>query len=228
MKEDEVLSKIGAHVRDERGPAVPPQAGRRAEGAPTGEENPPAILDGEAAERIARRLVPEQDAKMIPFRRRMIPYGAPLALAAAVLLFVMTRTGESGPQLPGYAVTATGEQAMRGDTAKSTRLHLAKGQAGRFELVARPETAVGDAKVVAYAFAMIDGEPTALDAKVDVSKDGAVRITGESRLIGTANELRVVVGTPEAIGKYEGALDRAKSGSGDSRVRVLSIAIDRD
>jgi len=208
MKEDEVLSKIGAHVREERG-----------------EEDAPAILDGEAAERIASRLAP---AKVIPFRRRVMTYGAPLALAAAVLLFVMTRHGENGPQLPGYAVTATGEQAMRGETAKSTRLHLAKGQAGRFEIVARPDTAVAEAKVVAYAFAMIDGEPTALDAKVDVSKDGAVRITGESRLIGAASELRIVVGAPEAIGKYEGALDRAKSGSSDGSVRVLSIAIDRD
>jgi hypothetical protein len=82
--------------------------------------------------------------------------------------------------------------------------------------------------VIAYAFAMEDGEPVALDAKVDVSKDGAVRIQGDARMLGDARELRVVVGTPESIGKFEGAVDRARAGDGDDRARVLVVAIDRD
>lgn len=166
---------------------------------------------------------------MIPFVRRTATYAAPLALAAAVVLFVATRGGSGGPELPGYALTASGEQAMRGDTAPSSRLHVGRAAGSRFELVARPASAVApDAKVIAYVFAMEDAEPVPLDANVDVSKDGAVRVTGEARSLGRATELRIVIGTPESIEKFEGALARAKSGASAADVRVLSVEIDRD
>lgn len=230
MKEDEILARVGAHVRDERKDDATFE--RIAKGEAPVSEIPAGLeaarpLGDAAIDRIAGRIAPR--GRVVPFTRRAAKWAAPVALAAAVVLFLATRGGgTAGPDLPGYGVTASGEQAMRGETAPSTRLHLGKAAGSRFEIVARPATAVGDAKVIAYAFTMEGSEPVPLDARIDVSQDGAVKIAGDARALGAASELRVVVGTPESIGKFEGALDRARSGSGNEKVRVLVVGIDRD
>jgi hypothetical protein len=217
-------------------------------------------LDAKVADRIAARLTAqdkpkntaskqdkEQDKGVVVIRsgfwgsrtgRRIVVLAGPLALAAALVLFITSQRGPSGssgsPDLPLYSVTASGEQAMRGSTEASTRLHLSKTTTkdARFEIVLRPATAP-PGKVVAYAFAMGGSaatEPEALDAKIEIAPEGSVRITGPSRRLEGVREIRVVVGAPTAIGKFDDAMRWATKGSdnGDTHVRVLSVAIDRD
>lgn len=223
MSEEDIVARVGAHVREEREAEPDPEAAK-----PLGDE----AVDRIAA-KVSRKAAPaaakEPRGKVLAFPRWARSYAAPIAVAAAVVLFVATRDhGAGGVALPGYAVTASGEEAVRGDHAPSTRLRVGKGTASRFEIVARPETSAGEAKVVAYVFAMDGDEPVAVDAKVDVSKDGAVRVTGDARRLGTSKELRIVLGTPESIGNFQGASDRAKAASSDAKVKVLVVAIDRD
>lgn len=221
MKEEDIVARVGAHVREERELEPDPEAARP--------------LDDDAIDRIVAKAAPspkstpKANAKVIAFPRWLTRYAAPLAVAAAVVLFVATRDhGENGPVLPGYGVTASGQQALRGDAPKTSTLRIGKSVASRFEIVARPDTAIGDAKIVAYVFAMEGGEPVAVDAKVDVSKDGAVRVTGDARALGAAKELRIVLATPETAGGFNGAADRAKAGRSDPRVKVLAVAIERE
>jgi hypothetical protein len=227
MTEDkDIVARVGAHVREERAAEPDAEAAK-----PLGDD---------AVDRIVARVAPATNAtkstvpKAKPAKVIVLPtwartYAAPIAVAAAVVLFVATRDhGANGPALPGYAITASGEQMVRGDVPKSTTLRVGKAAASRFEIVLRPDTSVGDAKVIAYAFAKEGNEPSALDAKVEVSKDGAVRITGDARSLGASKELRVVVATPESVSGFNGALDRAKSGSSDKHVKVLAVAIERE
>lgn len=162
--------------------------------------------------------------------KRLVTGVGPLALAAAMILYVVAgpRLGPSSPELPDYSVTATSEQAMRGAGEASARLRVGKARDARFEIVLRPATAPAT-KVVAYAFAM--GEPGSdanpLDAKTEVSDEGAVRITGASRMLEGAREIRIVVGDPASIGKFDDAVRRATSG-GEGPARVLVVPIDRE
>jgi hypothetical protein len=132
-------------------------------------------------------------------------------------------TSRGGPDLPGYAITATGEQEMRGASDATSRLHLRGGEDARFSIVARPATPVG-ARVSAYAFAVRAAAVTPLDAAVEVSEGGSIRVTGAAKALDGASEIRVVVGAPDA----EAALARARSSKSDRGVAVLTIAIDRD
>jgi hypothetical protein len=218
----DIVARVGAHVREEREAEPDPEAAK--------------ALGDDAVDRIVARVAPAKPkakpAKVIVFPTWARTYGASIAVAAAVVLFIATRDhGSNGPSLPGYAITASGEQMVRGDVPKSTTLRVGKAAASRFEIVLRPDTSVGEAKVIAYAFAMEGNEPSALDAKVEVSKDGAVRITGDARALGASKELRVVVATREATesaGGFNGAMDRAKSGKSDEHVKVLAVAIERE
>jgi hypothetical protein len=163
--------------------------------------------------------------------KRITMTAGPLALAAAMLVYVTGERGPQGPELPPYSVTASSEHAMRGRTEASEHLHVAKGigRDARFELLLRPATAP-QGKVVAYAFtfAALGAEPVPLDAKVEIAPEGAVRLTGASRSLEGAREIRIVVGEPIAIGKFDDAAARAASSKSDARVRVLSVPIDRE
>jgi hypothetical protein len=221
MKEEDIVARVGAVVREDRQAAPDPDAEK-----PLGDDAVDRIVS--TALRVGG-TAKKPEAKVLTFPRWARTYAAPIAVAAAVVLFVATRHhAGDGPELPGYAITASGEQALRGDAPKTSTLHIGKSAASRFEIVARPETSVGEAKVVAYAFAMEDSEPVAVDAKVEVSKDGAVRISGDARTLGAAKELRIVLATPASAGGFSGAAERAKTARGDERVKVLVIAIDRD
>ena len=153
----------------------------------------------------------------------------PLALAAAMVVYVTAQRGPSGPELPAYSVSASGEQSMRGATEADARLRLGKGRDARFELVLRPATAPAE-KVVAYPFTFVapGSEPAPLEAAIEIAPEGAVRVTGSSRLLEGVHEIRIVVGAPAAIGKFDDAAARARSGVTDARVRVLTVPIDRD
>lgn len=203
-----------------------------------------APLGDDAAERIAARIERDrpEEAEVVPLAavkaraaqarsgatiaRRAAVLVAPLALAAALVLYVTAGPG-GGAALPEYTVAAAGEQAMRGPSEAAAVLRLGASPDARFEIVARPATAAAD-PVVAYAFAMGEGEPSPVEARIDVAQGGAVRVAGAARALAGAREVRLVVGAPDAIGRFDGALARATSGDGDARVRVLRIAIVRE
>lgn len=218
-EENDIVARVGAHVREERNTEPDPEAAKP--------------LDEGAVDRIVAKVSPAAKAAkvapVIAFPRWARTYAAPIAVAAAVVLFVATRDhGGDGPILPGYAVTASGEQALRGDAPRTTTLRVGKAAASRFEIVLRPDTSVGDAKIIAYAFVMEGSEPTPLDAKVEVAKEGSVRITGDARALGASRELRVVVGTPEGAKGFVAAAERAKSAKSDEHVKVLAVTIERE
>ncbi len=169
------------------------------------------------------------------WRRRLVLIAGPLALAAAMIVYVTAQSGPRPPELPLYTVTATGSQAMGGPAEQpSTRLHLPRGakRDARFEVDLRPATAPQE-KVVAYAFTFgasggAAAEPAPLEAKIEIAPEGAVKLTGPVRTLEGVSEIRVVIGAPEAIGKFDDAASRAREGTSEPRVHVLKVPIDRD
>jgi hypothetical protein len=262
MKEDEILARVGKHVRDEqkddarferiaRGDASPDEVAdleKAAEADPelaarleasrpfdevaiariaTNASKKAAAPEAKTATSAAKTAAPaaKVTAKPSPLFRRVATIAAPLALAAALVLYFSN--GQRGPELPGYEISATSEQAMRGPAGPDTRIHVGTSREARFEIVARPATA-SPAKVVAYAFVILEGskaEP--LDAKIDVSPDGAIKVTGQARALDGAREVRIVIGPPASIGKFDDAAALAAKNEKSSYVRVLSVAIDR-
>lgn len=256
MTEDDVLARVGRLAREEQSDDARFERVARGEADAAELEQlerkaaaDPVLatrlagsrpLDAGAVDRITERVLaarsspPAEAGNVVSLRarwlKRLVTGVGPLALAAAMILYVVggPRLGPSSPELPEYSVTATSEQAMRGAAEASARLRLGKGKDARFEIVLRPATAP-EKKVVAYAFAMGEpgSDPNPLDAKTEVSEEGAVRITGASRALEGAREIRVVIGDPASIGKFDDAVRRATSG-GEGPVRVLVVPIDRE
>ena len=167
-----------------------------------------------------------------PFRRRSAKVwrlalhsllrrrGALAAVVAAVLLagvVYLSRDAGSHTSLPGYALASVG--SAQGSLELGAR-------APTFELVVRPSAPV-PTKIVAYVFAIGEGEPNAVDAKIDVTPAGEVRITGRARALAGAREVRVVVGPATEFKRFEDALSKAREGTSDDRVRVVVVPIVR-
>ena len=188
MTEDESLPRANVNAPGEQKGAAPSKAAAKA----------PAASNGAGA-----------------WKRRLITVAGPLALAGAMLVYVIGQRGPNGPPLPDYTVAATGAPAG-GSAVSETHLRLAKsaGRGARFELVLRP-AAQPEEPVVAYAFTF--STPT-----------GAIRLTGSARALEDAREIRIVLGTPAAIGKFVDAAARAAANTTDAQVRVLSVPIDRE
>jgi hypothetical protein len=258
MSDDDVreaLSLVRDHVRAERaddaalealarGDESSPQVVKLVERAANDREAAALVdasrpLGADAEERIAARLSPKpmvstsaaaapKPGRVLAFVRRSAVYVAPLAVAAAVLVYV-GRGDTTHASLPDYSVVATSEKEMRGAdpaAAPHTQLELRGGTDAVFELVVRPATSV-PVKVVAYVFAIGEGEPNAVDAKVEVAPEGAVRISGRARALAGAREVRVVLGPASDFKRYEDALSRAREGKSDAQVRVLVVPIIR-
>ncbi len=223
MKDEELFSALRDHVRDERKDDAAIERALRGETADLDPVLAAAAkpLGEEAVDRIAARVGASHTLRTVPLRRRITVAAVPLALAAAMLLAVGVGS-RGGPELPGYAVTATGEQTMRGESAPSSTLRLGTAEEARFTVVARPQHPVG-ARVTGYAFAVRAGVVGPLDADVQVSEEGSVRVTGQALALDGASELRIVVGAPDA----DAALARARTQKSDARVLVLSVAIAR-
>lgn len=166
------------------------------------------------------------------WRRRLVLAAGPLALAAAMIVYVTAQRGPTAPELPLYTVTATGLEETRGPAEGASRLRLPRTAArtARFELLLRPAAAPHE-KVVAYAFTFGAGgssEPAPLEAKVEIAPEGVVKLSGPTRVLDGASEIRVVVGAPAAIGKFDDAATRASEGTSDPHVHVLKVPIDRE
>ena len=140
-----------------------------------------------------------------------------LAAAAAVAVYAGSGRRAAGhPSLPAYAVA---------------RFELAPGRDAPFEIDATPAAPV-TTKLVAFAFATgatgaADGEPNAVDAKVEIAPDGAVRIKGRGRALEGSREVRVVLGAATDFKRYEDAVAAARAGKSDGQVRVLVVPIVR-
>jgi hypothetical protein len=139
-----------------------------------------------------------------------------LALAAVLFWVIAGRNGETGRSpLPDYVAASP----------SSLRLHAGDAP---FEIVVRPAT-MPATKVVAYAFAIGEGEPNPVEAKVEIAPEGSIRIRGRARALERAREVRVVVGVAEqSIKRFDDALARARDGTSDASVRVVSVPIVRD
>lgn len=136
-----------------------------------------------------------------------------VAIAAAVAISLLTR-GPAVAALPTYDLSPA-------------ELHVARGDAP-FDILLRPDRAT-TTKVIAYVFGIGEGEPDAIDAKVEITPGGAVRLTGRTRALAGAGELRIVIGTaPAPIARFEDALVRARDGTSDDAVRVLRVPITRE
>lgn len=210
----EVVDKIAARI----GPSLPSVTSTSVSAGAVAGKTPSNV--GPIAESSDPR-----GGRLIAFVRRRAAYFVPVVVAAA--LFVLFARDEASSRLPEYALSVSGEKTLRGEGPTMTRLLLRGGMESRFEIVARPATKVR-AGVVAYAFAIGEVEPSPIDARIEISKDGAVRISGVARTLDGAREVRVVVGTAADFKRYADALAHARDGKDDAHVRVLSVPIVRE
>ncbi|MDB5220374.1 MAG: polymerase, sigma-24 subunit, subfamily [Myxococcaceae bacterium] len=193
-----ILLQLGARAREQRADGVD-RAGAAAVPA----------LGAAAEERIAARLLERvrdslthdlaaprssKPAVARSSRRWIIPTLAALLLAAlAVRLFVVPRGSSAIVAPPAYTMTLVSVNDNRDPaSAKVTETDFALDPDGELELMARPTAPVKD--VHARAYLVRSGSSNAADVKpwlvpLQVSDDGAVRITGMTRLLfPTTNE----------------------------------------
>jgi hypothetical protein len=147
-------------------------------------------------------------------RRALIPL-AVLAVSAAILMYfgLGSKRAARHEALPEY---------------EASPVELGPGRDAPFEIDAMPKAPVA-LKVIAFAFAFAEGdaEPNAVDAKVEIGPDGAVRLKGRARALEGAREVRIVIGAAADFTRYEDALSAARAGSSDGEVRVLVVPIMR-
>jgi len=176
---------------------------------------------------IASRIAPATPSakkRASSMAGRITPLVGGLALAAAVVLYVAAGRPTEVPHalLPDYALAASSEQSMRGAPEKAGAvLHLHGRPDAPFEIIARPTSAAGT-RVVAYLFAIGEGEPNPVDASVEIAPGGAIRIRGEARALAGARELRLVIG--------DRALRRrafSRAGRQERRARPRARRLDR-
>lgn len=164
------------------------------------------------------------------WRSRLTLVAGPVALAAAMLIYIGSQSGPASAVLPVYALTIDGRPAQVAPNEPATfRLGDAERAPGaRFELVLRPSSPPSN-PVIAYAFTLAEGasDPAPLDSDVELMPGGVVRFKGRSRALDGARELRIVLGTAGAIAKFDEAAARAKSGTSDAHVGVLSVRLER-
>jgi hypothetical protein len=171
--DDDLLKQLGARVREER-----------ARASAVDDRIPP--FDAAAEERIAAKILEKSDArphgqaKIIRHpRARWFYAAAPLAAAAAMALFITTRRPSHGAP-PAYEVSLVSVNDTRDPTApKKSDAELSVDPDGELELVARPVAPVKGAR--ARAFLVRSGDVKPWLVPLQISDEGAVRITGVTR-----------------------------------------------
>jgi hypothetical protein len=152
-------------------------------------------FDEAMANRIAARILNEPATKhrSPPSKARVLRFGrmqalaAPLALAAAIALFIGTRP--TSEPLPEYTVSIVSAKATRGDaTTKNEEVTLDPN--GDLELVLRPAV---PARGVSATATLVRGNTTRpWTPPMEISSDGAIRIAGKNQAL-----------FPETRGSYE-------------------------
>jgi hypothetical protein len=188
-----------------------PPAHARVRGAALGALGVPAAVSAppKAASPAAR-----------PRRRGLVVAGlsAPVVAAAAALWLLVGARGE----LPVYeSVVRTAEVQQRSATAVAPSVV----QSGRdFEMVARPDRATS-APVAARAFVGREGAFAPWRGAIDVSKDGAVRLTGAASAVFAAPgdfEIAVAIGPDGSLPQGPGDVaSLVESGRAPSRFRLV-------
>lgn len=147
-------------------------------------------------------------ASVIAFPKRRI-LAAVVALAAGLLVFVLSRPGGVAP-LPDYALTAlTGDQAQRGDRPDPI-VRAAYTPGSRILLVARPAQGI-DRAISAQVHLRQAGAIRRLDVPAKISEAGAIRVdlvAGESAPMQAGEGELIVLVLPEGA-SAEAALEAA-------------------
>jgi hypothetical protein len=154
-------------------------------------------------------------AKIIPFRRsflgRGLLIGAPLALAAALAVFLL-RPGAAVP-VPGYSLEVTGGlHTVRGDEVPKGPPTVGPGV--RLELVLSPDTRV-TGPVAARGFLVRDGEARPWALTPEITEAGAIRLAGDAAALGLTDvpaghwTAIIAVGRPDALPKTAPIADPA-------------------
>jgi hypothetical protein len=174
--DDNILKQLGARVREERASAAPV------------DDAIPAF-DAAADERIVAKILAQKEARanvvaLRPRARagaRWLYAAAPLAAAAAMVLFIATR-GSSIAAPPAYEMSLVSVNDLRDPTsAKTNASEFTVDPDGELELVARPATPVKNAR--ARAFLVRSGDVKPWLVPLQVSDEGAIRVTGMTRLL---------------------------------------------
>jgi hypothetical protein len=138
-----------------------------------------APLDAEAKDRISARVMRELEAappaQVIPLRRKVQVSVSVAVMALAAMLVLLARP--SGAALPAYEVTFSGERSMRGEETAGEPPRVGPGSA--LSLLARPKQPV-QGRVEVQAFLVRGESARAWAPPVQVSAEGAVRISGEA------------------------------------------------
>jgi hypothetical protein len=170
MDDDSILKQLGARARAQ-------EAEKTSEGIPA--------FDAAAEERIAARLLATTSAKAKPkapvIRAMRWLYAAmPLAAAAVILLYFVMR-GPSATTVPAYEISLVSSSEMRAPEPSKLGAEVVLDPEGELELVARPAAPVKGAR--ARAFLTRTGDTTPWAVPLDVSDQGAVRISGATRTL---------------------------------------------
>ena len=192
-------------------------------------------LGADAKDRFARAILSELaaevatepvGAKVIPFRRRPLFWGLPLAAAAAVALMVYSPSAT--PEFTPYRLDASaGEQQLRTANAAPTAALPRYRDGSGVELVLRPETRV-EATVGVRAFLGQGGAIDPWSPPIESAPGGAFRIHGTAGALlpGIRGEVELLfaVGPEAALPEGDGvraALTEAPRGWRLLRYRLL-------
>lgn len=207
--DDALLKALGARARAREAEPVP-------EGIPA--------FDAAAEERMAARLLSKVEAKShakpggAVVRPLRWAYAAmPLAAAAAVLLFFLSRRSPHG-DVPTYEMSVVAASELRAPAAaKASDAEVVLDPEGELELVARPSVPVKQAS--ARAFLTRAGETTPWPVPIDVSDEGAVKISGSARTLFPATSgayvITLVVGAGESMPSPADARKLATAGASE-------------
>jgi len=137
-----------------------------------------AVRDQSAAAtpRPAPAGAPKPPARLLPFRKRAAAVGGWLTAAAAVAAGLLLFLPGAQPPLPDYKLAGLsgGAIAMRGEPSEASRTFP---PGSRFELVARPDTAV-PGKIAVQCFLGRGRDLLPWETPPASFKDGVVRIVG--------------------------------------------------
>jgi hypothetical protein len=112
---------------------------------------------------------------------RWLYAAAPLAAAAAFVVFIATR-GSSIVAPPAYEMSLVSANQLRDPaSAKTNGLEFLLDPDGELELVARPLTPVKNAH--ARAFLIHSGDVKPWLVPLQISEEGAIRVTGMTRVL---------------------------------------------
>ena len=214
--DDDLLKQLGARVREERAASIA-----------VDDRIPP--FDGAAEERIAAKILGKSEARptavvIRPPRARWLYAAAPLAAAAAAVLFVATR-GSSPGAPPAYELSVVSVNDTRDPASpKQSATELSVDPDGELDLVVRPVAPVKDAR--ARAFLVRSGDVKPWLVPLQISEEGAVRISGMTRLLFPSTvepyDVVIVVAVGDALPSEPVAAKLAAGpGAGTTNVRII-------